>query len=330
MRVLTRFRSKFNLYKEWIRMWKSLPVESWIQGAELYKGARYEEAIEFYLKGLKAHPLNPARAGALLDLAHCYYKLKRFCEAEQYLRQVIVAFPNEREGYVRLARLQLWLGLASEAAWTIRSCLQKISPDPELVTLFVTAVVETGGVAYFLSDAREMLANLHCEREAYPRLEVAKARFEMLLGESESARDELAKLAALDRGPFDAVVSFASVLLEEGKTAYARHHLHRSLIVSPEHPKVLRLLARSYLTNGPFFEPEYAVQLAVRACQSTAWQGIHEMHTLADAYALSGDKVSALLAASKAKEVGRKLLGSYPESKQLDKLIYTLSSGTRV
>lgn len=310
-------------------MWRSLPVASWIQAAELYKLGRYEEAVELYLKGLKSHPLNPARVGALLDLAHCLYKLKRFEEAEQYLRQVIVAFPSEREAYVRLARLQLWLGLASEAAWTIRSCLLKVSPDPELVTLFVSAVVETGGVAYFINDAREMLANLHCEREAYPRLEVAKARFEHLLGESECARDELARLAAVDRGPFEAVVSFANVLLEEGKTAYARHHLHRSLIVSPEHPKVLRLLARSYLVDGPFFEPEYAVQLAVRACQSTAWHGIHEMHTLADAYALSGDKISALLVASKAKEAGRKLLGSYPESKQLDKLIESLSIGTR-
>ncbi len=327
MRVLSRFRSRVGLFKEWVRVWRSIPVASWIDAAELYKAGRYDEAAALYKKGLRNHPLNPARMGALLDIAHCHYKLKQFEDAEQYLRQAITAFPAEREAYVRLARLQLWLGYASEAAWTIKMCLAHVAPDPELATLFVSAVVETGGVIYFVNEAKDLLANLHCEREAYPRLEVAKARFDLMLGESESARDELARLAAIDRGPFEAVVSFGQVLIEEGKTAYARHQLHRSLIVSPEHPKVLRLLARSYLVEGPFFEPEYAVQLAVRACQSTAWHGIHEMHVLADAYALSGDKVSALLVASKAKEVGSQLLGSYPESKSLDKLIETLSVG---
>jgi hypothetical protein len=227
-----------------------------------------------------------------------------------------------------LARLQLWLGYATEAAWTIRGALQKVSADPELVTLFVSAVVESGGVSYLVFEAKDLLKSMHCEREAYPRLEIAKIRFELVLEESESARDELARLAAMDRGPFEAVIAFSQVLLEEGKTAYARHHLHRSLIVSPEHPKVLRLIARSYLERGPFFEPEFAVQLAAKACQVTAWRGIHEMHTLAHAYALSGDKVSALLVASKAKETGRRLLGSYPESRQLDILIEELSAPT--
>jgi uncharacterized protein HemY len=329
MRFLTRLQRKLKLYREWIRVWQCLPVRAWLQAAELYKKGKYDEAIVLYKKGLESNPVNPARVGALLDLSHCFHKLRDFGSAEQYLRQVTIAFPAEREAYVRLARLQLWLGYATEAAWTIRSALQKMPADPELVTLFTTAVVEGGGVAYLLNEAKDLLANMHCEREAYPRLEVAKVRFQLLLDDSESARDDLARLAAVDRGPFEAVVAFSQVLMEEGKTAYARHHLHRSLIVSPEHPKVLRLLARSYLEKGPFLEPEYAVQLATKACQVTAWQGIHEMHTLAHAYAMSGDKVSALLVASKAKETGRRLLGSYPESKQLDRLIEQLSSGTQ-
>jgi predicted Zn-dependent protease len=148
-------------------------------------------------------------------------------------------------------------------------------------------------------------------------------------GDFGEARDDLASLANRDRGPFEAVVAFAHVLLEEGKTAYARHHLHRALTVSPEHPKVLRLLALSYLQPGQSFEPDYAIQLATRACQATGWSGMHEMHTLARAYALAGDKVSALLIASKAKDAGRNLLGIYPEVQSLEQLIHSLSSGTQ-
>ncbi len=330
MRFLARLQKRLKLYKEWVRVWRTLPVGVWLQAADLYKKGRYEEAAALYKKGLESNQLSPARVGALLDLSHCLHKLRDFAGAEDYLRQTIVSFPVEREGYVRLARLQLWLGYATEAAWTIRTALQKMSADPELVTLFVSAAVESGGVGYLVAEAKDLLAGMHCEREAYPRLEVAKVRLQLLLEESDSARDELARLSALDRGPFEAVLAFSQVLLEEGKTAYARHHLHRSLIVSPEHPKVLRMIARSYLERGPFFEPEFAVQLASKACQVTAWQGIHEMHTLAHAYAMSGDKVSALLVASKAKEVGQRLLGSYPESKQLDTLIEELSAPTEV
>jgi tetratricopeptide (TPR) repeat protein len=266
---------------------------------------------------------------ALLDLSHCLFRTRKFDEAEGCLRQAVLASPGERETYVRLARLQLWLGYATEAAWTIRSCLQRISPDPELISIFVTAVVESGGVSYLVREAKEHLSSVHVETDAYPRLEVAKARFEMLVGDRAAARERLAGLAALDKGPFDAVVAFAEVLMAEGKIAYARHHLHRALIVSPEHPKVLTLLARSYRDEGVFYEPDFAVQLATKACQTTAWKGIHEMHMLAQAFAVCGDKVSALLIASKAKDTGRRLLGCYREAKNLDQLIQRLSEGTQ-
>ena len=187
-----------------------------------------------------------------------------------------------------------------------------------------------GGIPHLVQEAKDLLSTLHCEAEAAPRLEVAKARFNLMTGDDLLARDDLADLASKERCPFEAVVAFAQVLLEEGKTSYARHHLHRALSVSPEHPRVLRMLAASYLEPGHFFEPEYGIQLATRACQATGWSGMHEMHTLAKAYAVSGDKISALLIASRAKDTGRRLLGVYPEFQRLEQLIQNLSSGTQV
>lgn len=329
MKVISNLRANCLLYKEWFQKWGSLPVRSWVKAAALYRSGDYEGASKLYLTGLRRFPRHPARVNALLDVSHCLFRLKKFDQAERYLRQASIIAQHEREPYVRLARLQLWLGHAVEAAWTIRSALRVIPADPELVTLFVTAAVETGGVPHLVAEAQDLLRELHCEAEAAPRLEVARSRLKLLAGDLGEARDDLAALANKDRGPFEAVVAFAQVLLDEGKTAYARHHLHRSLMVSPEHPRVLRMLALSYLQPGAHFEPEYAVNLATRACQATGWSGIHEMLVLAKSYALCGDKISALLIASKAKEAGRNLLGVYPEVQTLDELINNLSSGTQ-
>ena len=329
MNRLSSLSQKIKVYSEWITRWRAIPVSSWINAAHLYRATRYQEASELYQLGLARHPTHPARVSALLDLSHCLFKLRKLEEAEATLRKAVHLSPSDREGYIRLARLQLWLGYATEAAWTMRSCLQKVSPDPELISVFLTAVVDSGGVSYLVQEAKDALSQFHAEPEAYPRLEVARARFEMLVGDYEDGRERLSKLAALDRGPFDAVVGYAEVLLEDGKVAYARHHLHRALIVAPDHPKVLGLIARTYLEEGAFFDPEAAMTLATKACQATAWRGIHEMHVLARAYATMDDKISALLIASKAKDTGRRLLGSYREAKDLDALISTLSVGTQ-
>jgi hypothetical protein len=182
---------------------------------------------------------------------------------------------------------------------------------------------------HLVNEAQDLVANLHCDFEAAPRLEVAKVRLNLLIGDAELARKDLSSLASREKCPFEAVVAFAQLLLQDGKVGYARHHLHRALTVSPEHPRVLRLLASSYLEVGAFFDPEFAVQIATRACQATGWMGIHEMHTLARAYALNNDKISALLIASRAKDAGRHLLGVYPETHRLQELINDLSTGTQ-
>lgn len=329
MNFFAELKANVSHYKDWIGSWGSMPVRPWIKAAQAYRAGNFDRAIDLYRSGLAKYPTSPARVNALLDLSHCLFRLRRFEEAEQTLRQASVAAPGEREVYLRLARLQLWLGHFAEAAWTVRSCLQKVGPDPELTTIFLSAVVEGGGAPHLVQEAKELLKDLHYEPEAFPRLEVARLRLELILCDSVAARDELGKLATADKGPFDAVVSFAQVLLSEGKLAYARHHLHRALSVSPEHPRVLRLLARSYLETGIFFEPDYAVQLALKACQATGWKGVREMHVLAQAYVASGDKISALLIASKAKDTGRKLLGTCPEARKLEQLIEQLSTGTQ-
>lgn len=321
MKAFSHFKRRLVTYNNWVRRWRAFPVKSWIDAAERYEAGEFEAAIPLYQKGLESHPNNPAKINALLDLSHCLFRVSRYDEAELYLRQATATAPNLREGYIRLARLQLWLGYASEAIWTARVCIQRTSLDPEILTLFVTAVVESGGNPTTIAEAEGLLKQLHCDAGGFPRLEVAQARLAVLSRSSEEAREDLSKLASRDKGPFEAVVAFAEMLIREGKLAYARHHLRRALAVAPEHPKVLRLLARTYLYEGVFYEPEYAVQLAIKACQATGWCGIHELYTLAQSYVAAGDKVAALLSATKAKQIALRLLGGYPDVERLEKLL---------
>jgi tetratricopeptide (TPR) repeat protein len=318
---LGRLKKRLVSYRDWIVRWRCMPVDAWLDAAELYQNSNFERAAELYKQGLSSHPTSRARVNALLDLSHCLFRLSRFDEAERYLRQAISTDPTLREGYVRLARLQLWLGYATEAVWTARVSMQRHSPDPELVTLFVTAVVESGGNPTSIAEAQKFLRQLNYDSGGFPRLDVARARLAYLVDKSEEAREDLARMASVDRGPFEAVVAFAEVLIGEGKLAYARHQLHRALSVAADHPKVLRLLARTYLNEGTFYEPEYAVQLALKACQLTSWKGVHELYIAAQSYVAVGDRVAALLAATRAKEVAARLLGGYPEVAQLEKLL---------
>jgi tetratricopeptide (TPR) repeat protein len=321
VKLVANIQRRFSSYLNWVSRWRSLPVKAWIDGAEFYQRGDFQKAAESYKRGLNSYPNNPARANALLDLSHCLFRLRRFEESENYLKQLISHFPTVREGYIRLARLQLWLGYAVEALWTMRVCVKRMAIDPEIVTLFVTAVVESKADSAGIAEAQILLKQINCDAGGFPRLEVARARLELFATPDQQSRDDLARLAALDRGPFEAVVAFAEVLISEGKLAYARHHLHRALAAAPEHPKVLRLLARSYLNEGPFYEPDYAVQLALQACQVSGWKGLHETFTLGQAYVAAGDKVAALLAAMSAKRIASRLLGGYPDIDRLERLL---------
>ncbi len=321
MRAVASISSRFKSYLTWVRQWRCLPVGSWIRGAEFYQSGDFQRAAECYMRGLRAHPASRARVNALLDLSHCLFRMHQFDQAEVFLRQVTSAFPNLREGYVRLARLQLWLGYSNEALWTMRLCLQRIAADPEIVTLFINSVIDSGAEASSVEEARSLLSRLNYDGEGFPALEVARARLDHLDSTCGDSRENISKLAALHKGPFEAVVAFSEVLLSEGKLAYARHHLHRALVVAPEHPKVLRLLALSYLHEGAFYEPLYAVQLAVKACQVTAWRGIHELYILAQAYVAQEDRAAALMVALQAKKIAARLIGGHPGVEKLERYL---------
>lgn len=160
-------------------------------------------------------------------------------------------------------------------------------------------------------------------------MRVARAKLKLFHGENDAGRQELERLVIEFPYSREVVLALSEILLSEGKISLARHHLKKLVGTAAENPRVLSMLAESYLKSGPFYHCEYAVQLAVNGCQLFNWLSTREMHILAEAYYHTGDKVSALLVASKAKDEGNKLVGCYKHAKNLERLINDLSSGTQ-
>ena len=315
------------LTKNWWRTWKTLPVFTWVRAASYYRAGNFIQAQKMYEKGLEKYKGHPAEYCARLDLAYCLFKINEFDEAEKHLRFVVSNYPNLREGYLRLAKLQLWTGHPLDAAWTIRRAIRQIEMDASLIGLFIIAVLENGGPSYLVREVIEGCDKVGNNRDI-PDFVAARARLDMIRGNEERGRQELEALSKRVDVSFQALILFAEVLLAEGEITRARRELKRALSAEPENPRVLSLFAEIYLHDGPFYNPQYAVQLATRACQNTNWSSPRCMHILAESYYSVGDKVSALVMASKARKEGTRLLGEYKDVRNLDLLIENLTAGS--
>jgi Tfp pilus assembly protein PilF len=314
--------------KQWWTTWGTLPVSRWVQAAYLYKTGNFAAASKLYEKGLEANAGHPASNCARIDLAYCLFRQQKFEAAEGQLRLVISQLPRAREAYDRLAKLHMWTGNYLEAAWTYRRALQHIPGDAEFIAGFLQSVLENGGPGYLVREAQRVLLTLDSRELGQPKVVVARALLAIHNGEYDEGERMLTDLLSQSAIPIDIFVYYAQLLQQQGKVANARRYLRIALEISPNNPRVLSLFAQTYLQPGAFYNPTFALQLATTAAQNTGWLSPWAMHTLAEAYYHEGDKMAALIMASKAKDVGNQRLGAYREEKNLDQLIESLSEGT--
>ncbi len=313
-------------YKVWIKTWRTLPVVSWVKAADLYRKSEFKRAAELYEIGLSKHPFHEAAYCARLDLAHCKFKLGLFSESKDLLKNLISQIPTLREAYLRLARVQMWIGENLEAAWTMRRALREIKADGEMVATFTLAVLEHGGAAYLFKECEETFASLSDEEKAHKKLLVARARLELSRGDYQKGRAQITAMVAGSDAPIEAVVAYGELLLKEGRIPMARLQLRRALAVLPNSPKLLTLMAELYLKNGQEFNPEFARQNATSACQSSGWLSPEALHVLAEAFKALDDRLSALATAVRAREAGSKLLSGYKNVKDINSLIDSLAT----
>lgn len=312
---------------KWLWVWGTLPVKSWVEGARFYKEGQFDKAARFYEQGLTSHSNHPASVSAALDLAYCYQRLGRITQAEDVLKNVVSSHPSLIDAHGRLARVKLTLGKAADAVVILRRAIVEHGFSTELVALLIGAYVENELLPRNVgSELREIVDGLSVEAKSDPKLEVALVRW-ALKDEQNDRVANLEKLKALAEksgAHIDAIVAWSEELLADGKLEEARLQIGRLVKANCEISRMYSLLAETYLADGGSFEPMYAVQHAVKACQLSGWASPRELHVLAESYYHAEDKMGALLVASKALDLGRKQIGVYPRTTRLQKLVDSL------
>lgn len=316
--------NKFALYARWWQTWRSLPVKPWVKAASFYRKGSFKDAAMWYERGLAQYLSHPAHSSARVDLAFCLQKLGRLTEAKQQLRYAINCQPDFREAYLRLARLQLFLGHAVEASWTLRTAIREVQADSELLGLYLFSTLETNSVPDVRNEATRLAESLSDEEQKDSLLKFCLLRMEIESGRVVYAWEELTSF--IDREPrcVEAMIYFSRILMRSQQFSMAKGYLDRALSERPEHPAVLTALAAFYLHKSDFLNPAYALQLAQSACQSSGWSNPRALIMLANAYFASGDRGAALLVASKAKEVRSSLLEIFRDEDRLENFIQGL------
>ena len=326
--------SKISLIRKslrWVLIWKSWPVFSWIKAAEAYSNADYPVAESLYEQGLKEYPEHPARFCAVMDLAYCYFKAKKFDQAIEKLNYVIRTLPTSKEAYLRLAYVYIWIGDDSEAMWLLRNALRKFDNDFHLVHLFVACLIEANAPAYLVDEASDLLDQVSSSsKNSKLAIGATKAMMEDYRQSSSETLRKLVRLSSRPGAPLAAKLQVAKRFIELEEFEKARLHLNSALKISAEYPQTLSLLAQTYFLEDLDNEQnvEYANQLATAAAQSSAWLSPRELHILAEVYHHFGDKSSALLLASKAQGINLKRSDAYLYTNKLDEFVDSLASGT--
>lgn len=284
---------------DWIRMWKSLPVLSWIRAANAFVEADFTAASRFYEQGLQRHQRHPARHCARLDYAYCLFRLGKLVEATKELEDLLQEGAVLKNAYLLLARLQHTQGASLAALSTICEYLEHSGDDVQALAAYIHV---SGQSRIRLPKLAQIKADLAATKSKYLIddhrqliIDAALAHYEIRFGERPVGERLLARVLATGQAPTEAVLLRGEAFLEVGRIEQARQQLERAFRMSPQNPIAPRLLAETYLVPGEFSEPTWATQLAETACRLSAWKNPRCLEVLARAYESSGEDIGAEL-----------------------------------
>jgi tetratricopeptide (TPR) repeat protein len=288
-------------YLHWIKTWKSLPVTDWIRAGIAYRKREYEQAAKLYESGLQGREDHLAGHCARLDLAHCYFRLRRFSDCELMLLECIERRKDSRLARLRLVRLYLWLGRFRCA----RKAIDDMDPavvqtNVEMKRLHLYILSQSSDRSAYEAVLSEHLRSIS-QRGAFETvaLLIQSARLNMFAEQGVFSDSVEHLLSAEDLGA-EGFLLIAEFYLEQRKVFSARRVLHMALRYGIQHPHIQALLAETYLQSGTLYNAVFSVQLALDAVQRTDWSALKPMKILAEAYLHSGDQLAALAVARKA------------------------------
>lgn len=291
--ILQNIRASF----EWWKLWKSLPVFTWIKASEHYRKGEYKKAAELYLLGIEKKPSHKAIDCACLDYSYCLYKLSRYEESIKQLELLVERSVLIEEVYTLLIKQYCILGLSHLSSEVLEKAKVLIPESVNLRTLALEVAIANDpnlqNILVLKSDVERLREKLLLDDERMLLVDTALAHFEFAHGDLSLADQMIARLLATGKAPFEVHLMRAERFIENGRIFHAREQLRKASLIRPRDPRADLLLAKSYLLPGSFCEPKWAVDLSLQACKKTNWQNPECLISLAKSHEMLDDKEQA-------------------------------------
>ena len=222
----------------------------------LWHDGRVEESLPWYAQALEREPNHPI---ARRNYALALNRAGRPAEAEEILRETLVAFPDDLDTRVNLGDTLLALGKVQEASGVLDRALA-IDPDsPEALhnTALAAAAAGLNGPA---------MAALKRAIRVQPEFIAARRTLGNLLVESEQF-EEAEKLyrRLLELDPNDAVahLNLGILAARKGQTAEAERRLRRAAALDPDSPEIHYNLGAALASRRRLAEAAQAFERAL-------------------------------------------------------------------
>lgn len=276
------------LLLSWYKLWKGIPIVDWIRAAELFRAANFKRAAFYYKRGLDRHPNSRASQCAKLDYGYCLYQENQLLEAVEVLQKLLNSGCQLKDAYLLLAKLQLTLGRTKDAASTMQKALSIAPEDIQVALCYAHVMFDANVPALTMKLVKDFVntfrAKISLEDPVHVAVDTALATFECRYGDEEVGERLLSRALASGVAPFEAILLRGERWLEQGRIHQAREQLERAAKSCPADPRPYAKLAESYLLQGDFYEPEYAVQLATVSCKCSNWENHLSLDVLRQGY----------------------------------------------
>lgn len=290
----------------WWRIWRTVPVLSWIRAAELFREGNFRKASEYYLRGLTQFPNHKAAACARLDYAYCNFRLGEIDVALREVSEVTRVERPLRDALLLHVKVLCATSENKQALAVIRKAVNLYADEVVVLARYVHIALwlkdTDSHIAIVIERLKAARAAKSLEDPQQIIIDVAIAHYELVSGTNREEGEKLISRAfATGRAPVEAFIIKGEQLLEEGRVVVARELLSRACKMAPQDPRPYALQAKSYLGETDQSDAPWAVQIATQACRISGWQHIESVQVLADAYAENGEEEVAELFNERAK-----------------------------
>ncbi len=235
------------------------PYANYLQAMVAYEREDYDKATDYLQTVLAAAPDDPP---SLMLLGSVKAAQDDLASAEFYLAEAVSQAPASLRARELLATVYVRQDRAGQAVDVLQKALAGQESDPRLLAMLADAAVRSGdqaaGLAYLKQSAEYAVDN--------PDMQMALARRIAQAGDTGSA---LALLDQMDASSGDGKLKVAVLkivmYLREGQTGEAIARAETLAQQHPEDPRVLRILARTYVAADRAPDARAALERAVQA-----------------------------------------------------------------